>query len=182
MGSVHRQAVLDPSMTARFEHGGELVAGRQKIARPIATKRSMHLVFRAAEARGRLWLLLPQHVRCIQLLLHRYSQLYEVRIYEKANAGNHLHLLVKAKRREGLQNFMRVFAGQEGTQRSWGGGLLPAIGGPLPGHCLYILELYRGAERFLSLKAMWFKIGWRPRASFPTNVANHPEWFYELPY
>jgi REP element-mobilizing transposase RayT len=43
--------------------------------------------------------------------LRRYSRRYGIRVYEFANAGNHLHLLVRAKCRLALQNFLRVFAG-----------------------------------------------------------------------
>jgi REP element-mobilizing transposase RayT len=34
-----------------------------------------------------------------------------VRVYEYANAGNHLHLLLRAKHRADLQAFLRSFAG-----------------------------------------------------------------------
>ena len=39
------------------------------------------------------------------------ARLFEVRIYEYAICGNHLHLLIKGPDRESLQNFFRVFAG-----------------------------------------------------------------------
>jgi hypothetical protein len=36
---------------------------------------------------------------------------YGLRVYEFANAGNHLHILVRARRRVHLQHFLRAFAG-----------------------------------------------------------------------
>lgn len=36
---------------------------------------------------------------------------FQVKVYEYAIQGNHIHLLIKAQSREGLQNFFRVLAG-----------------------------------------------------------------------
>ena len=36
---------------------------------------------------------------------------YDIRVYEFANAKNHLHLLVRARRRDCFQAFLRAFAG-----------------------------------------------------------------------
>ena len=36
---------------------------------------------------------------------------FGVRVYEFANVGSHLHLLVRARRREAFQGFLRSFAG-----------------------------------------------------------------------
>ena len=47
----------------------------------------------------------------VQKILRRFALRYGIRVYEFANAGNHLHLLVRAKCRLALQNFLRVFAG-----------------------------------------------------------------------
>jgi REP element-mobilizing transposase RayT len=43
--------------------------------------------------------------------MRRLAQKYAVRVYEFANAGTHVHLLVRAKCRLALQNFLRTFAG-----------------------------------------------------------------------
>ena len=47
----------------------------------------------------------------VREMLRRYTRRYGIRVYEFANAGNHLHILVRAKCRVALQNFLRVFAG-----------------------------------------------------------------------
>jgi hypothetical protein len=36
---------------------------------------------------------------------------FDVRVYDFANVGSHLHLLVRARRREAFQGFLRSFAG-----------------------------------------------------------------------
>ncbi|MBI4405103.1 MAG: transposase [Deltaproteobacteria bacterium] len=116
MASSHKtfrqQRNLHSSLAEHLEHGGVLSIGRRKVFRPIAIKRPMHLVFRAANAKGQFSLLQPQHARVVRHLLKRWACYFEVRVYEFANSGNHLHVLVKSKTRPGLQNFLRVFAGQ----------------------------------------------------------------------
>jgi REP element-mobilizing transposase RayT len=39
------------------------------------------------------------------------AQRFGVRVYQFANAGTHLHLLVRARRRDAFQGFLRSFAG-----------------------------------------------------------------------
>jgi hypothetical protein len=36
---------------------------------------------------------------------------FDIRVYDFANVGTHLHLLVRARRRETFQSFLRSFAG-----------------------------------------------------------------------
>ncbi|MBL7542359.1 MAG: transposase, partial [Bdellovibrionaceae bacterium] len=47
----------------------------------------------------------------IKHILFRSARRFNIRVYQYAVAGNHVHLLVKAKSRLGMQNFFRVFAG-----------------------------------------------------------------------
>jgi REP element-mobilizing transposase RayT len=95
----------------RTEHGGEIRRGLRKLARPVATRRPMHLVMRSLRAKGAWSMRRPGAARMVNETLRRYARRYEIRIYEFANAGNHLHLLVRSKCRIGLHNFLRVFAG-----------------------------------------------------------------------
>lgn len=87
-------------------HGGEERKKKRKIARPIATKRPMHLVFRARRS------LLHGKARAILSLQQRLAKRNDLTIYSSSNNGNHLHLVVRGKHRAGIRNFMRVFAGQ----------------------------------------------------------------------
>src|SRR4051812_48328782 len=89
------------------ECGGVLVKGKRKGARPIATRRAMHLVFRSETAKGELSLLLPRHAQFIQRCLGEGKRKFAVRVYRLANVGNHLHLCVLARTRKGLQDFLR---------------------------------------------------------------------------
>ena len=44
-------------------------------------------------------------------LLRRLSAQNDVRVYQFANVGNHLHLLARCRERRALQTFLRAFAG-----------------------------------------------------------------------
>jgi REP element-mobilizing transposase RayT len=92
------------------EHGGSLALYRRRARRPLDLKRPVHLVLRSDLAKGSRSLL--KHQEIVQRVLRKYSRRFQIRVYEKAICGNHMHLLVRAKTRRSLQNFFRVFAGQ----------------------------------------------------------------------
>jgi REP element-mobilizing transposase RayT len=96
----------------RREHGGVLRAGKRKLARPIDPKRPLHLTLRATQARGEWSFLHPKHAHLIERLTGTLARKWGVRIYQKANVGNHLHLLVKAPGREAFQGFLRELSGR----------------------------------------------------------------------
>ena len=88
-------------------HGGAASLGKEKKARPIATKKPMHVILRSGRARGE-WSLLSRQKE-IEETLRKLAKKFHVRVYSHANVGNHLHLLLQAQRREDFQNFLRVF-------------------------------------------------------------------------
>ncbi len=71
----------------------------------------MHLVLRAEAARGHWSLLRKENARVVREKIAYFAERWDVRVYEWANGGNHLHLLVRGKTREGLRNFMRGLSG-----------------------------------------------------------------------
>ena len=91
------------------EHGGEFRRGRRKVERPVSVRRPMHLVLRSERARGG-WSM-RKHQTKIREALRACVLRSGVRVYEFANVGSHLHLLVRARRREAFQRFLRTFAG-----------------------------------------------------------------------
>src|SRR6266487_2591621 len=106
--SFLHQLRCDPPRT---EHGGEIRAGRRKIARPIDTRRALHVVMRSSRAQGAWSLRRREAAQIIQRMLRRFSKRYGIRVYEFANAGNHVHLLLRTRCRLALQTFLRAFAG-----------------------------------------------------------------------
>ncbi|MEO5666650.1 MAG: hypothetical protein ABIR96_01190 [Bdellovibrionota bacterium] len=97
------------NFSSRLSFGGALLEGRRKDARFFDPKRALHLVLRSSQATGATSLL--KHQLKIDQVLERQAQLHAVKIYSRANAGNHLHLVVRAPNRRSLKNFLRAFSG-----------------------------------------------------------------------
>jgi hypothetical protein len=91
------------------EHGGAVRRGRRKIERPVSTRRPMHVVLHSQRARGD-WSL-RRHERVVRRVLEACANRNGVKLHGFANVGSHLHLLVRARRREAFQAFLRSFAG-----------------------------------------------------------------------
>src|SRR5207247_8320068 len=94
---------------ARTEHGGAVRRHRRKLERPVSTRRPMHVVLSSRLARGG-WNL-KKHDRAVRDALRDMARRFGIRIYEFANVGSHLHLLLRSRRREAFQGFLRSFAG-----------------------------------------------------------------------
>lgn len=92
-----------------IEYGGSLAKKRRRSLRPLNPKKSHHITLKSYQAIGKRSLF--RHKKMILKILRKNSERYRVKVYEYAIQGNHLHLLVKGKSREELQNFFRVFAG-----------------------------------------------------------------------
>jgi REP element-mobilizing transposase RayT len=69
----------------------------------------MHLTLHSQKARGP-WSL-RRHVRAVHQALRECARRSGVRVYDFANVGSHVHLLLRARRRESFQAFLRSFAG-----------------------------------------------------------------------
>jgi len=109
MGS-RRQPFLSDEFLARKEHGGSHSVGRRKVARPIATRRPMHMTLRSSSCRGRLSL----HTKAkeIRSLVRSLASRFQVRVSSFSNNGNHLHLLVRARSRGGFKRFLMALSGR----------------------------------------------------------------------
>jgi REP element-mobilizing transposase RayT len=94
---------------ARTQHGGDVRRGQRKLERPVSTRRAMHVVLTSHRARGPLSL--RKHDAAVREVLRRMARRFEVRIYDFANVGSHLHLVLRVRRREAFQGFLRSFAG-----------------------------------------------------------------------
>lgn len=97
----------------RDQHGGSL---RQKSwgrgARPLSTRHSLHVVFkieRSAVPRG---LRHPKSFLCVNQVVAQYARRFGVGVAQMSVQRDHIHILVRARRRYGFQHFFRVVAGQ----------------------------------------------------------------------
>jgi hypothetical protein len=101
-------ALLDNRNVKHFG-GGHLKNSNPKGARPISTKRSMHLVLRATRARGEFSLL--KRDTQLRRLISNQGKAFGVKVYRQANGGNHLHLVVLPRSRKAFHGFIRAISG-----------------------------------------------------------------------
>jgi REP element-mobilizing transposase RayT len=104
-----QQSFLPPT---QLIHGGSSREGRRKIARPIDPKRPMHVSLKATSACGHLSLLHTSNAKRVQGKVSALATRYRIRVYQYANSGNHLHVLISGKTRRSIQNFMKALASQ----------------------------------------------------------------------
>jgi REP element-mobilizing transposase RayT len=103
------QALRHQFTVTETEHGGALRRGRRKAERPVSTRFPMHVVLHSQRAAGD-WSL-TRHARGVRAALHACAERNGVKVHGFSNVGSHLHLLVRARRREAFQGFLRSFAG-----------------------------------------------------------------------
>ena len=96
---------------AEAEFGGSRLRGNAREARPISTRRPIHLVMRSDLAKGHRSFLEKRFALRIEDLVRRVARKKGVKLYRYANAGNHLHLLVLPGSRKGYQGFIRAITG-----------------------------------------------------------------------
>lgn len=78
-------------------------------ARPIAAKTPIHVVMRSPMAKGHLSLLFFD--KEISKILNKHSKKLGIRIYDLANAGNHLHFICYLPRQSSSKVFIRSGTG-----------------------------------------------------------------------
>ena len=96
------------------EHGGAHSIGRRRGRRPLSTKHGLHVTLRSELAVGARSLL--KHRTLIEAILKKNIARFQISRYQFALCGNHLHLLIRGRIREQIQNFFRVFAGHVAQQ------------------------------------------------------------------
>jgi REP element-mobilizing transposase RayT len=92
----------------RYTHGGTVSTGLRKIARPLDTRRPVHLVLKSSHARGQKSFLSPTHRLAIKRILKERARQFHVTVHHYENVGNHLHIVASFPRRESFRNFLRT--------------------------------------------------------------------------
>ncbi len=89
--------------------GGSLLQGNNpKTKRPLESKLPVHLVLRATSGGMRF----PGCFKRVNALVASTARKHGVTIYEYANVGNHLHLLIKIRSVPSWAGFIRELTGQ----------------------------------------------------------------------
>jgi REP element-mobilizing transposase RayT len=93
-----------------FAFGGHSFKTNAKSKRPISSKLPIHLVMRTD---GRKFSMRkPKAFRLVDEIVYRTAEKHRVRIYEFANVGNHLHLLLKLPNVQAWAKFIRELSGR----------------------------------------------------------------------
>ena len=166
-----KQLELSGELKRRVEHGGDLWRGGRKRERPIATKSAMHVTLRSSLAKGEGSFLHPRHAPFIRDLLARLSRRFQVRLYETANAGTHLHLLARPKTRDSLKRFLCALSGKTPNASPELEKASPSADGsstPSPGAASW----GRTSLRFVAISS---RTRWKPWASSPTSEEANPD-------
>lgn len=92
--------------------GGELMKkANGRGARPLATKKSMHLTLRSSQAVGDWSFRTPKNSAIVQQALQSATKKFGVKVYGIANSGNHLHIIIKLGNRFAYAGFIRALTG-----------------------------------------------------------------------
>lgn len=111
---VKKQSVKQTDLFAKKSNrfGGDARKTRaSRLFRPISTKQSMHLILKSTQAKGAWSFLRPRNKAIVALAVRRYAEMFGVKIYSSANAGNHLHFHLKFHSHSMYKSFVRGLAG-----------------------------------------------------------------------
>lgn len=88
--------------------GGSALKSHPKRKRPLDRKLPVHLVLRAKKS----VLKIPANEVFINKTVTSAARRYGIRIYEFANVGNHIHLMIRVSKPELWRRFIREITGQ----------------------------------------------------------------------
>lgn len=92
--------------------------------RPFRAKTPIHVVFRSEMAKGTLSMGAREHARWLRAYLPALCRSLKIELMHWSNNSNHLHLLIRAERKEMFQSFLRAFPGRIARQVLGAEGLL----------------------------------------------------------
>ena len=84
-------------------HGGSKSKGKRKVARPLSTKKPIHIVLKASDP-----FQLLRNVEVIEKTLTKYSQKFGVTVYQTAVQADHLHFSVTIPSRDLYRRWIRA--------------------------------------------------------------------------
>ena len=91
--------------------GSYLIKSHAKTKRPLESKYPLHVVLRSDCGRTDASMRHPRHFAKVNSRVHGTAKKYGIRLYEYANVGNHLHLLIHFKKRQQWTAFIRELTG-----------------------------------------------------------------------
>ena len=88
--------------------------GRRRSRRLLCTKSPIHIILRSDLAVGSR--VLTRHRAVVDHVTKKAAKAFKIKVYESAICRNHLHFLIRGRRRKQIQNFFRVLAGHIAQQ------------------------------------------------------------------
>ena len=88
-----------------------MIRGNAREARPLSTKRPLHLVMRSSLAKGERSFLSPKRAKGVREVAYASAKAHGVKIYRFANSGNHLHFVVLPASLKAYFAFIRSLSG-----------------------------------------------------------------------
>ena len=120
IGHMQRQQKFDFEKSHwkhRFSYGGVLRNSRKgRGARPLSGKDPLHLVIKVNKSCVRGGLRTYRRYFLIEKIIDRYSRKFFVKIEQVSIQNDHIHFLIRSRRRTQYQNFFRVLSGQIAQQ------------------------------------------------------------------
>ena len=103
----------------KSDFGGEALKKKRKSRRPLSSKNAIHLVLRADMQKNETTqktASLLKHKNQIEKMFLKYSTKFKVKIYKKALASNHIHVLALFVSRQNYVQFIKAISGQMAQQ------------------------------------------------------------------
>jgi len=102
----------DPRLKKMHSYGGTFRSkAKNRGARPLSSKDPIHLVLRSSMATGTQSFRHPSKRKRVHQIVQSHCRKYGIALHQFANAGNHLHLLVKIPKRYVYLRFIRSLTG-----------------------------------------------------------------------
>jgi putative transposase len=114
--------------------GGSLLKGNAREKRPLDSKLPIHLVLRA-DVKGNLSMRHPRSYARVNRIIENAAKKYGVRLYQYANVGNHLHLLLRVPNLHLWGSFIREVTGRIAQQ-------VQDLKGPQKGEKVWLFKPY----------------------------------------
>jgi len=91
--------------------GGALLNGRRKGARPLSSSQAIHIVLKSQWATAADKFTTHANKSVVEVIIASAARRYGIRIYQSAICGNHIHLMIRTKRRWLYRAFISVVTG-----------------------------------------------------------------------
>ncbi len=92
--------------------GGQLLLGRRKKQRPWSNNQAVHIVLKSQWAKGKNAFTHKDNFTKTKNLLYAVAKKYGIRIYRVAIVSNHIHIILRAKRRWLYRSYICSITGQ----------------------------------------------------------------------